>query len=76
MLNSAVSASAPNTTPGHSVDHFLRPVFEEVRHISDGVAMGEKIPSASTVTVVVEPGTEDEVGCDSEESSERKLASQ
>ena len=70
-LNSTVSAPGPDTTPSDSVNHFLGPVFEEVRHISDGVAMGEKIPSASTITVVIEPGTEDEVGGDSEESSRR-----
>ena len=33
--------------------------------------MGQQIPAASTVAVVVEPGAEDEVGSDGEEDTGR-----
>ena len=29
--------------------------------------MGKKIPSSCAIAIIVEPGTEDEVGCDAEE---------
>lgn len=36
--------------------------------------MGEQVPAASTVAIVVEPGTEDKVGRDCEEEAETPLA--
>ncbi|KFY83146.1 hypothetical protein V500_10152, partial [Pseudogymnoascus sp. VKM F-4518 (FW-2643)] len=36
------------------------PVFDEVGDIADSVAVGEEVPAASAVAVVVEPGAEDE----------------
>lgn len=52
-----------------SIDYPTEPVLEEVGDIADGVAVGEEIPAAGAVAVVVEPGTEDEVGSDAEEST-------
>lgn len=53
-----------------SIDHTTEPVLEEVRDIADGVAVGEEIPATGAVTVVVEPGAEDEIGSDAEEGTE------
>jgi hypothetical protein len=53
------------------IDHTTEPVLEEVRDIADGVTVREKVPATGAVTVVVEPGTKDEVGSDAEEGTEQ-----
>jgi hypothetical protein len=53
-----------------SIDHTTEPVLEDVGDIADGVTMREQVPATGAVTVVVEPGAEDEVGSDDEEGTE------
>lgn len=53
----------------HRVDHAFDPVIEDVRDVADGVAVGEQIPATGTVTVVVEPGSENEIGRRAEEDA-------
>lgn len=53
----------------HRVDHAFDPVIEDVRDVADGVAVREQIPATGTVTVVVEPGSENEIGCRAEEDA-------
>lgn len=47
----------------HGVEDAAGPVLDEVGDVADGVAVGEEVPTAGAVAVVVEPGAEDEVGC-------------
>lgn len=44
-------------------------VLDEVGQVANGVAVGNGIPAASAVTLVVEPAAEDEVGGDGEEKT-------
>lgn len=45
------------------------PVLEDIRDVTEGVSVGEEVPSTGTVTVVVKPGAEDEVGGDTKEET-------
>lgn len=47
-------------------------VLDEVGQVANGIAVGNGIPAASTVTFVVEPAAEDEVGGDGEEKAGEK----
>lgn len=64
-LNSTVTTAA--SCPLNGVENAARPVLHEVWDIADSVAMGYEIPTPGAVAVVVEPGTENEVCCGSEE---------
>lgn len=44
-------------------------VLDEVGQVANGVTVGNGIPAASAVTLVVEPAAEDEVGGDGEEKT-------
>jgi hypothetical protein len=70
-LYSTIPSSTPPT--GHRTDHFSRPVLEQVWDISDGVAVGEEIPTSGSVAVVVEPGSEDQVGGYAEEEAVKRV---
>lgn len=58
----------------HRVEHAPRPVLEQVGHITDGVAVGDQVPSSGPVSVVVEPRSEDEVGGDAQEDAPRLVS--
>lgn len=62
FLYSGISSSRTGALKG--IDHSAQPVLENVRDVANGVSMGEKVPSSSTVAVVVQPGAEDEVCSD------------
>lgn len=66
-LHGAVPAPRPRSL--ERVDHPSQPVLEYVGDVADGVAMREKIPSTSSVAVVVEPGAEDQIGRGEEEET-------
>jgi hypothetical protein len=70
-LYSTIPSSTPPT--GHRTDHFFRPVLEQVWDISDGVAVGEEIPTSGSVAVVIEPGSEDQVGGYTEEEAVKRV---
>lgn len=61
--------TAPTPTPLHRLEDLAPKVLGDIGHIADGVAVGQQVPAASAVAVVVEPGAEDEVGCDAEEEA-------
>ena len=60
-LHSAISSPRPPTL--HSVHHLPTPVLQDIWHIPDSISMGQKVPTSSTVSVVVEPRAKDEIGC-------------
>jgi hypothetical protein len=67
-------AVAPATARAlNCVEHTARPVLEKVWDVADRVAMGDEVPATSSVTVVVEPGSEDQVRSDTEEEAVGKL---
>lgn len=43
--------------------------MENIRDVTDGVAVRKKVPAARAVAVIVEPRAEDEVGGDTQEES-------
>lgn len=53
-----------------SINHFSRPVLEQIGNIAYCIAVGQQVPTASTITVVVEPGTKYEVCCNTKEQTE------
>jgi hypothetical protein len=57
FLYSAVAAPTPPTRD--RTNDPPRPVLEQIRQVSDRVAVREEVPAAGTVAVVVEPGAED-----------------
>lgn len=61
--------AAPTAAALDRVEHPADPVLEQVGHVAEGVAVREQVPAAGAVASVVEPGAEDEVGCDGEEES-------
>ena len=61
--------TAPTPTPLHRLENLTPKVLSDVGHVADGVAVGEQVPAAGAVAVVVEPGAENEVGCDAEEEA-------
>lgn len=66
-LNCTVTTSAARTL--NSVQDSTNKVLEEVRNIANSVAMGEKIPSSSAVPSEIDPGREDEVTSNEQESA-------
>ena len=60
------TVTTPASTSLNSVECSPKPVLEQVRNVADRVTMGQEIPTASTVAVVVEPRAEDEVRCGAE----------
>jgi hypothetical protein len=66
-LYSAVPAPTPPSL--HGTDDLPPKVLEDVGNIADRVAVGEEVPSAGAVAVVIEPGAEDQIcSCREEES--------
>tara|TARA_R110002060_G_scaffold4289_7_gene6775 strand:- start:70 stop:327 length:258 start_codon:yes stop_codon:yes gene_type:complete len=66
----------PSTTTAlHGIQNPSHPVFEEIWDVSDGIAVREKVPASSTVSVVIEPGAEDKISRGGEESAEQKVSS-
>jgi hypothetical protein len=61
--------TAPTPTPLHRLEDLAPKVLGDVGHIADGVAVGQKVPAAGAVAVVVEPGAKDEVGCNAKEEA-------
>lgn len=56
-------AVTPATTRAlNRVDDLAPKVLENIGDVADRVAVGEEVPSASAVAVIVEPGAENEVG--------------
>ena len=37
------------------------PVLQDIRHVADGVTVGEQVPATSAIAVIIEPGAKDEV---------------
>ena len=58
----------------NSIQDPARPVLEEVGDVADSIAVGQEVPAAGAVAVVVEPGAEDEVGRRAEEDAAIGLA--
>jgi hypothetical protein len=56
-LDSAVPT--PRTPRGQGVGDVPAQILENVRNVSNGLAMGDEIPSPSSVSTVVEPRSED-----------------
>lgn len=67
LLDSAVSATTSGTL--YCVEHLAGPVLQQVWNVSDGIAVGEEVPSSGSVTSVVQPGAENEVGRNTEEDT-------
>jgi hypothetical protein len=57
------------STALHSSSDLARKVLCNVRDITDRIAVGQQVPAASAVAVVVEPGSEDKVGGYGEEEA-------
>jgi hypothetical protein len=55
------AVSSATTRALQRAGHSPGPVLENVWDVADGVTVGEKVPSACPVPVVVEPGTEDKI---------------
>jgi hypothetical protein len=73
--NQRCSHSAVATAASRALDcveHGACPVLEEVGNVADSIAMGHEVPSTRAVSGVVQPGAEDQVGGDSEESAALK----
>lgn len=70
-LDGTVAASAAAAV--YRVQNTACPVLHQVRDVPDRVSVRQKIPASSTVSVVVQPGAEDEVCGGTEESPTRKL---
>lgn len=70
--NSAVTTS--RSTASECIDHRSAPVLDEVGNVADGVSVGKKVPASSAVAVVVEPRAEDQVGCDEQEETARRVS--
>ena len=66
-LHRTIATSRP--CPLEGVHHPSEPVLHNVRHVPNGVAVREEIPSPGTVAVIVEPGAEDEVRGGAEEKT-------
>jgi hypothetical protein len=75
LLSIYLYSTIPSSTPptGHRTDHFSRPVLEQIWDISDGVAVGEEIPTSGAVAVVVEPRSEDQVGGYTEKEAVKRV---
>jgi hypothetical protein len=58
--HSAISAPAPRVL--HCTDDLASKILENVRDITDCVAVREEVPAAGAIAVVVEPRAENEVG--------------
>ena len=63
----AVPATASAALNG--IQDPARPVLEEVGNVADSVAVRQEVPAAGAVAVVVEPGSEDQVGRGAEEDA-------
>lgn len=57
-----------------SLEDLAPEVLGDIGHVADSVAVGKKIPATGAVAVVVQPGAEDEVGCDAKEEAEIKIS--
>ena len=55
----------------HCVNNFPKPVPQYVRDITNRVTMREEVPATGTITVVIQPGAENEVGEEREEDTEK-----
>jgi hypothetical protein len=64
------SIATPTPATLHSLEDLTSKVLCNVRYIADSVAVRKEIPAAGAVAVVIEPGAEDEVGCDTEEETD------
>ena len=53
----------------HRANHLPAPILNDIRHISDGVTVGQEIPASRPMSRVVQPGTENEVGRNGEEEA-------
>ena len=53
----------------YSIEHSASPVLQQVWDVADRVAVGQEVPAPCAVSVVVEPGAEDQVSCRAEENS-------
>ena len=69
MIGSHGAVTAPAAAPLNRVEGPARPVLEEVGNVADSVAVRQEVPAAGAVAVVVEPGSEDQVGRGAEEDA-------
>lgn len=67
LSNRAVTASRP--APLERINDPSEPVLENIRNVTEGVAVREEVPATGTVAVVVEPGAENKVRGDAEEEA-------
>lgn len=67
LSNSTVST--PTAWTLNSICNLAAQIFDYIGNIANRVAVGQEIPTAGTVAVVVKPGPEDEVCCGCEEKS-------
>lgn len=66
---------APTPAALHSLEDLTPKVLCNVRNVADSITVRKEIPAAGAVAVVVEPGAEDEVGCNAEEETKKLSAS-
>lgn len=71
FIPSYCRVAAPGTSALYRVENPPRPVLEEVGNIAYSVAVRQQIPSAGTITVVVEPRPKDQVRSSTKEYAGR-----
>lgn len=69
LVRSDGTITTPTATALDGIDDAAHPVLQEVGDVADGVAVGEEVPAAGAVAVVVEPGAEYQVSCCCEEEA-------
>jgi len=68
LLYSTVPAS--RMTSLHGTNNLPKPILQYIGDVTDCITMREEIPSTGAISVVVQPGAENEVGEDGEEDTE------
>jgi hypothetical protein len=56
-----------------TVEDPTEPVLHQIGDVADGVAVRQKVPATSAISVVVEPRAEDQVRGDAEEDTALRL---
>lgn len=64
--------SPPRAAALYRIDHPPRPVAEQIRQVADRLGMGDEVPAAGGVSVVIQPRAKDQVCGDCEEKSKSR----
>ena len=70
--NSTITSPTPASL--HRIQNSPCPVLEKIGDVADGVAVGQEVPAPGSVAVVVQPGSEYEVGRRAEKDAEAAVS--